>query len=287
MELVGPRAVSQFDYCLARARQEAARFTISMDELVNVSGPRPHSGIERRERRREAWSLLRLFCHIAVIGRRRAYAPKKGEPDMLVTWGPLITFLEVADIAGQFALDGRQPPREVTLAAGPWLGRLTAEHPEALPAFGDALRWGVCPIRGTTPGRRQSAGQWRSAHASTPRSKGAAIPVASCSTTGSRATLRRPPGGPQPGSCRRPLGGDGCPAQRLGLIGGDADDYQEVGPAPWKRPPGWPTGKPFHCQGWQEAWLEQKLIIRPGVDGKRLLGEVRAKAAKARKRRRA
>lgn len=249
------------------------------------AGRAPCTQAERGQRRREAWELLRLFTHIAVAGRRRAYRPTKGEPDILATWGPLIALIEVADGEGQLALDGSRPPREATLVAGPWLERITKEHPEFLPDFGNAL------VLGRLPDKPRHVWAKGIGWALTQRIRVNAARQGSMRYFTRRELLDYL--NPEPhyaeilasNKPRRAVAlWDAAIAllKEHGVIG----SYNEIGPAPWKRAaerPGRTGSKP---QGWQEAWLDQKLDIRPGVNGEHLLSEVRAKATEARKARR-
>lgn len=300
-EGAGPRTAYLLNYTLARASKEPGRVPMPIDELVSVSGPRPRSEADRRKRRREAWEALRLFAHIGVYGRRKAYRPRKGEPDMLATVGPLIAFLEVADKEGQLSLDGSEPPREVTYAAGPWLERMTAADPSLLPYFGDVLALA-----------RQSDAQpryvWMKALAWTLNQRwrqGAKLATekrqgydkdgnAKPTKLQTRDFTRRDLLdylNPAPHYADLLAGSDPRRAVDLwneaiallrqeGIIGAASADYVEHGPAPWRKPKEWPSGKPFKPQGWQEAWIAQKLTIRPGPVGQAALRDVKTALAK-------
>ena len=302
MELGGPRTLHRFNYCLARARQEPGGFTVTPDELVNVSGPPPRSAHEAEQRKREAWEDLRLFCHIFVAGRRPSYPAKKGEPDILATWGPLLAFLEVADTQGQLALDGSVPPREATLAAGPWLARVVNERPaDYMPYFANVLTLARLPdtqpryawLKAVAWALNQ---RWRT------NAKGATEKRQGMDDNGNERPSKLQTRdftrrelldylNPEPHYADILAGSDPRRAIRLwdeaiallrqhGVIGTGRGDYKEHGPAPWRQPKDWPKGKPFKPQGWQEAWLDQKITIRPGAEGQSIIEGAHTSAKK-------
>lgn len=306
MDVAGPRGLLLFNYCLARAREEPAGFTASMDELVGASGPPARGKHAGEERRREAWETLRLFTHIAVAGRRWASAPKRGQPDILATWGPLIAFLEVADNLGQLSPDGSAPPREVTLTAGPWLARVAHENPRLLPHSAD-----VRPIAGLPDTQPRYVWLKAIGWALSQRWRVSATRSGEKRHSMDRAGNEQPTKvqtsdftrgelldylNPEPHYAdilasthpQRAIGfWDDAVAllRQHGIIGAGPSDYREHGPAPWRKPKDWPKDKPFKPQGWQEAWLSQRLTIRPGRAAYGLPGDAKMSAAKARQRR--
>jgi hypothetical protein len=301
----GVRSVLAFNYVLARAVEKPGGYTLPIDELVLASGPRPRSEAERKQRRREVWHDLRTFAHVGVFGRRRAYAPKKGESDILATFGPLIAFLEVADTPGQLALDGSEPPREVTLQAGPWLARIVQDDPSLLPFFVDTRAIAQLPDEQPHYAWAKAIG-WAlnhrlrvSAQNATERRQGEdANGKPKPPKLETRPFTRRElldylnPGpryadilaGPHPKRAVRLWDDAIALLKQQGVIGTGRGDYVEHGPAPWRKPKDWPKGKLFKPQGWQAAWLEQKLTIRPGPNGQELLRDLRRRSAKGLKR---
>lgn len=297
-QVAGPRTAHLYNYTLVRAREELDGYTVSIDELVNASGPRPRSGRERDVARREVWDALRLLAHVAVYGRRKAYAPKKGEPDILATRGPLVAFLEVADNE-QLSLDGSNPPREVTLIAGPWLARLAAENPAALPYATDDRTRATLP--GAQPRHAWADGVgWAYVHLSRIDAKNANERGQGVDEDGQEKPtkmqvrdftrrelldyLNPEPhyadilAGPHPlravklwDDMRRLL-------QQRGVWGSGRGDYVEHGPAPWHKPKDWPKGKLYNPKGWGDGWLDERLTIRPGPQGQDVVRTMKAKA---------
>jgi len=310
-QLAGPRTAHLFNYAVARGRAAPEGFTVAVDELVNATGPRPRNRREAAERRAEVWAGLRLFGHVAVYGRRKAYAPKKGEPDTLFTRGPLLAFTEVA-ANEQLSLDGATPPREVTLTAGPWLARLVAENPSALPYFTDDRAAAQLPS-----GKGEQAWREAIAWALGQRWRVNAEDAKTVRQGKNADGTDKPPKLQTRDFTRRELL-DYCPPEppyadvlasthprravalwdtaivllrqrdkdgNEGVIGAGRGDYVEHGPKPWREPPkGWPKGKPYRPQArqWEDAWLSQKLTIRPGPAGQAVLRDVKAKATAAR-----
>jgi hypothetical protein len=289
-----------FNYTVARASEKAGRVTLSVDELVDVSGPRPRSEAAHRQRRREVWEGLRLFAHIAVHGRRESYA-NAGE--MLRTTGPLVAFTERAD-EGQLSLDGSEPPREVTYVAGPWLERLAAADPGLLPYFRDVLALArQSDKRASYVWKNAVAwalGQRLRVNAKDAKEKRQGMDAAGkgkLSKLQARDFTRRELLdylNPEPHYAEVLAGAHPLRAvalwdtvvgllrqEQAGIIGAAAGDYVEHGPAPWRKPKDWPKGKPFKPQGWGDAWLDEPLTMRPGPAGQAAMQDVKTRAAKA------
>jgi hypothetical protein len=297
----GQRTAYLLNYTLARAAEKQGSVTMSIDELVSVSGPRPRSEAERTERSREAWYVMCLFAHIAVHGRRKSY---ENAGEMLRTAGPLVALTERAD-EGQLSLDGSDPPREFTYAAGPWFERLAAEDPSLLPFFGDVLALAQQPDRQPRHVWKNAVAwalgqRWRqNAKNAKERQQGmAADGTDKPSKLQTRDFTRRELldylnpephyadviAGDKPGRAVRLWADAIALLRQQGIIGAAASDYVEHGPAPWRKPKDWPKGKLFKPQGWADAWLDEPLTIRPGPAGQAALQDVKASAAKARKR---
>jgi hypothetical protein len=292
----GQRTAYLLNYALAlAASNEPGHVTVSIDELVGVSGPRPRSEGERLQRRRETWEGLRLFAHIAVYGRRVSY---ENAGEMLRTAGPLIAFTERAD-EGQLSLDGAEPPREITYVAGPWLERLATADPGLLPYFGDVLALAQQSDRRASyvweKAIAWALGQRLRVNAKDAKESRQGMDkdgAAKASKLQTRDFTRRDLldylnpephyadvlASPHPHRAVTYWDDAVALLKQHGVVGSGRGDYVEHGPAPWRKPKDWPKGKPFKPQGWQDAWLEQKFTIRPGPAGQALLQDVKASA---------
>ena len=296
----GQRTAYLFNYTVARASEKPGAVTVSVDELVDVSGPPARTEAARLQRRREAWECLRLFAHIAVHGRRESYA-NAGE--ILRTAGPLFAFTERAD-EGQLSLDGSEPPREVTYVAGPWLERLAAADPGLLPYFGDVLALARQSDRqpryiwqkaiAWALGQRlrvnaKNARERRQGMDANGQDKPTKLQTRDFTRRELLDYLNPEPHYADVLASAHPLRAVGYwdDAVRLlrqqGIIGAAESDYVEHGPAPWRKPKDWPKGKPYKPQGWGDAWLDEPLTIRPGPAGQVALQDVKASADKSRK----
>ena len=253
--------------------------TVAIDELVNASGPRPHSEAEHQQRRHRVWDALGLFAHIGVFGRRPGY---ENVGEKLRTFGPLIAFTERAD-EEQLTLDGSEPPAEVSYVAGPWLERQVAADPALLPYFWDVLA--MARVSNEQPRYRwMHAIDWALGHR-------ARLGAAHTPHTFRRRDLLdyldpEPRyadilAGNNPGQAIHLWNDAISLLKQNGRIGRGKGDYVEHGPAPWKKPANWPKGKPFKPQGWQEAWLSQRLTIRVVPEEQAALETVKASAQKA------
>jgi hypothetical protein len=304
VDIAGPRAPLLWNYLLQRAREEPARFTVVIDDLVNATGPQADSRQERLERRQEAWDTVRIFLRLAVIGRRPAYRPKKGEPDTVQTFGPMLAFLEAGEDPGQLALFGSTPPREVTLTAGPWFERMAVQHPDWLPYFGDTRQLAQRPDA-RAPYTWVSGIEWAlnvrwRQSASRSQRKRQGIDFATGQEKDAKIqtrdfTRRELLDYRNPDPHYREILDSDHPRRAVALwkksiaalieadiIGPALSDYVPHGPEPWEQPKDWPKRQPFKPQGWQNAWLDQKITIRPGKKGQAALREIVAKAHAAR-----
>ena len=69
-----------------------------------------------------------------------------------------------------------------------------------------------------------------------------------------------------------------------GVIGAGARRLRRARAGTVEQPKDWPKGKPFKPQGWQDAWLNQKITIRPGPRARPRSEEIKAQGGRRRAR---
>lgn len=118
---------------------------VAIDDLVSRIGMDPRSRRERVECRRRVWRWLGLFESLYIIGARHG---KYRDPDTreLLDLTTRDVFIRITgeDFAGQLSMDHGEPPLRVHLATGPFLNRFRGDR-RILSDFGDVLRLSAIP----------------------------------------------------------------------------------------------------------------------------------------------
>jgi hypothetical protein len=237
--------------------------TVTLDELVSAIGWQPRSVEQRQTMRQKIWRWLLLFGSLHVIGQRAwVYRDRRSGKEMRITSeDALFTVTGTLSDAGPPG-SGTAAPIEVTFTAGPWIRRWR-QHPDVASYFGDLRRCAAIPAGRTSGAWAQAVGlalnqRWRerSAHAFVVRDLNGSVVDAQFQHFTRRDLLGlftcQPSveeilAGHDPGRARAYWDQAIELLQTHGVIG----SYREVTPLPAQR------------QGWQRAWLEQPLDIRP------------------------
>lgn len=159
-------AVLLMHVALGMALQQPGHVPVAVDDLIRAIGWVPRREAERAEMRRKIWRWLLLFDAMLVIGRRpgRWRDPHtKADLDLL----SVDALLRVTGqrLPAQPALDASAPPLEVSLVAGPWLDRFRGNR-EVLSDFGEIRRIAAIPAGRPAGAWAQSIGlalqqRWR------------------------------------------------------------------------------------------------------------------------------
>jgi hypothetical protein len=259
------------------------RVTVALDDLIRLSGLEPRSTVERQQERRRIWRWLLMLESMWVIGARpgRWRDPRTRQVINLTSQDPLLRIMGSRP-ADQQALDGSDPPIEVTFAAGEWLEQHRGNR-QVLADYGDILKIARIPAGKPAGAWAQSIGlalnqRWRErAHDAQVTHPGEENRLTVRFAAFTRADLldlfRADP------YFRDVLNGDHPKRAQLywnqaiqilkqdELIG----HYYEREPRPAKR------------QGWQDAWLTQPLDIRPTDEGRYAAAEIATKTATAKR----
>lgn len=259
---------------------ETPQITISLDTLMGAIGWHPKGIKERAEMRRQAWRWLLLFNSLSVVGQRPGvYKDRSTGRKIEVT--SVDVFLRVSGYrqALQTSIDGSEPPLEVSLVAGPWIDRYRGNG-QVLTTFADVRRIAAIPAGRPSGSWAQAAGMalqqvWRE------RATEATVEHSEqgLSVCFPRALTRRQLLGmfrcePPPATILE--GND--PTRARGYWAGALYQLQKAGVVSCcTETAALPKGR----SGWQEAWLDQPLDVRPGPDGARLVAEISQAAASA------
>lgn len=132
---------------------ESTQVTVPIDTLISGIGWTPRSTTERTRMRQTIWRWLLVFDSLTVIGKRPGQYrdPKTKEIIDLRSVDALIRITGHREPV-QPALDGSAPPLEVTFVAGPWLDQHRGNS-QVLFYFGEIRRLAKLPAG-------QAAGAW-------------------------------------------------------------------------------------------------------------------------------
>jgi hypothetical protein len=282
----GTDSVFVFYELLSMAATSSGQATVALDDLITVTWDRPRSTAERLERRRTVWRWLALFENTYVIGARRGTYTQRDSKKAVDTVSADPLFRVVGreyPVNSQLELDMSEPPLEVHIVPGRWLENFRGNR-RMLSNFGDIRKIGAIP-----PGK--PSGEWArciglalnqrwremSSYAAVDR-KGpdGKICVTYPETFTRRELLSFFP--PKRTSLEEVLSGSNPKraveywdeAVRLLKRAGVVGHYEEAAKLPNRR------------QGWQEAWLDQPLDIRPTREAEEATAEIAASAASAR-----
>jgi hypothetical protein len=255
---------------IERAERNRLYVTAAIDDLIGAIGWKPRSTLERETMRRRVWRWLAMFDAAQVIGRRpgKYRDPDSKEVIDLTSIDALIRITGQRKPA-QLAFDASVPPIEVTYAAGPWIEKWRGNR-QILTYFAvDVRKLAAIPAGKPSGAWAQAIGlalhqRWRERsayseihHVGEDRSL-----TVNFGTFTRRELLDLFP--PDP-SVDEVLNGPNPryakdywhDAIQLLKYKGIVSYYKEFGALPDKR------------QGWQQAWLDQKIDIRPSEEGKR------------------
>jgi hypothetical protein len=279
-------AVLLLHVVLALVLERPEPATVTLDDLIRLVGWQPRGAAARAGMRRTLWRWLLLFHSMPVIGKRRGQYrdPLTKQSLDLAILDPLL-HVSPTRFPPQHALDDSEPPLEVSLKAGPWLERFRGNR-QVLSDFGDVRRIAAIPAGKPAGAWAQAVGlalqqRWRE--------RASRATVARAGDDG-HATVRL-----DPAFTRRDL---------LGLFR-CAPDVEEIlrGKNPSRARQYWRETiallrearivgfyreretLPLPRQGWQQAWLDQPLDIRPAADGSQAAAAIAGSADRARKRR--
>jgi hypothetical protein len=259
---------------LERAEKNRLYVTVAVDDLLGAIGWKPRSAVERETMRHKVWRWMALFDAAQVVGQRPG---KYRDPDTkqeidLQSVDSLIRITGQRKPA-QLAFDNSVPPLEVTYAAGPWVEKWRGNR-VILSYFGDVRRLAAIPAGKPSGAWAQAVGlalhqKWRERSA---RAEVAHVGADKALTVRFGTFTRRELldfclpdpsvddvlGGPNPRYAKDYWRDAIALLKQKGVI----SHYQEIGTLPDKR------------QGWQDAWLDQRLDVRPTEEGKQAAAEI-------------
>lgn len=263
---------------LERAEKNRLYVTVAVDDLITAIGWKPRSALERDRRRRQVWRWLAILDSCQVVGRRPG---KYRDPDTrqeidLTSLDALIRITGQRKPA-QLAFDASVPPLEVTYAAGPWIEQWRGKR-HILTYFGNVRKLAAIPAGKPSGAWAQAVGlalfqRWRerSAYAQVAHVGDDKHLTVRMGTFTRRELLDTFP--PQP-TADEVLRGDH--PQRAREYWRDAITllkqqqvigfYKEIGRFEDKR------------KGWQGAWLDQELDVRPTEEGQTAAAEIAQRA---------
>ena len=262
---------------------QSPHVTVSLDEFIREIGWEPRSSAQRQEMQRRIWLWLTYFDGMKVIGRRpgRYRDPHSGRELDLTSVDALlrITGTRMPTTA---ALDGAEVPVEVTLTAGPWLDQYRGNR-QVLSDFGNIRHLASIPAGKPSGAWAQSVGlalyqRWRERAT---RTEVAYVGEDNHPTVRGQHFTRRDLLGlfrcdpyvedvldsDHPGRARQYWDDAIQELKIVGMIG----YYKEAEPLKKGR------------KGWQEAWLDQPLDIRPAREEARAIEEISRTAVKKRR----
>lgn len=263
-------------------------FTVKIDDLIKMIGWDMTARLNKEKRnqcRRQVWQWLLMFTDLYIIGARPGIYrdPDTKEKEDLTSNDPFI-MIAGRKMRAQMTLDGSDTPREITIAPGAWIERFRGKR-YILPDFGNVLLLAGIPADKPSGAWAQAIGmtlnqKWRSASSR-----------AELSHAGeeNKLTVKYPP------FTRRELLETIPPRPEFDvhtILNGPnpkrAQEYWKKAISILKR-----RGQIGHCversripttrTGWKEAWLDQKLDIRPKEEGLQATAEIHKKAKEARR----
>jgi len=264
---------------LERAEKNRLYVTVQTDDLIKAIGWEPRSTLERERMRQRVWRWMAMFDAARVIGKRPGtyLDPITKKVIDLTSIAALIRIMDEGKPT-QLAFDNSAPPLEITYAAGPWIEQWRGNR-QILTYFAVDIRRLAGIAAGKPSGAwAQSIGlalhqKWRERSA---RAEVRHVGENKSLTVDFGSFTRRalldlfPPDpslddvlrGPNPQRAREHW------EDAIGILKRDAiiSYYRARDTLPEKR------------QGWQRAWLEQKIDIRPTDEGKEAAAEIATRA---------
>ena len=256
--------------------------TISLDDLIRLIGWQTRSAKQREEQRAAIWRRLRLLDGLTIHGARPGeYAdPDNPKRKTRVTSQDALFRITGKRLPEQGSFDPEQVPLEVTFVAGPLINAFRG-HSDVLTFFGDFM-----PLAGIPGG--QVGGAWARAIGAalhqrwregakdvvvtTPGEDNALCVKWRSFTRAELFALFEPQPTPasilegnDPGRARTHWQQAIKRLELAGVIG----YYKEQGTAAASR------------KGWQDAWLSQRLDIRPGPKWQVQAAQIAGAAGKA------
>ena len=269
---------------LERAERNSLYVTVKTDDLITAIGWKPRSTVERETMRQRVWRWLAMFDAARVIGRRvGTYRDQDTKKEVL----DLASIAALIKVMGQrkpaqFAFDDSAPPVEVTYAAGPWIEQWRGDH-RILTYFGDVRHLASIPAGKPSGAWAQAIGlalnqQWRerSSYAQVKHVGEDKALTVDFGTFTRRDLLDLFP--PEPGlddvlSGEHPQRAREYWQDAIGILKRDViiSYYKEHDTVPGSR------------KGWQRAWLNQPLDIRPSEEGKQAAAEIATRSQVSRR----
>lgn len=289
-------ALVAYEICLSWAIQEY-QVTTSLDSIIDAIGwstDARRSSEKRQELRAKVWRWMLLFDSLAVIGVRKGTwrEPRDGDkkrdkvdPDKLYSRDALLKIIGTR-ATEQGTFDNSAPPKEITFVAGPWVNQWRGNR-EILSSFGNTRTIASIP-RGKPSGAWAACigfalnQKWREQATKTPlvrKTKGDSKVITQKFRPFTRRILLgqlwRSDVDPEeilksvnPERAKEYWDAAIKILKKSGIIG----IYQEDAPLTV-------TG-----YGWQDAWLDQPLDIRPTGDNWKDAITINKSATAARKR---
>lgn len=264
-------------------------FTVKIDDLIKMIGWDMTARLNKEKRnqcRRQVWQWLLMCADLIIIGARPGTYrdPDTKEKEDLTSNDPFI-MIAGKKMPKQMTFDGSETPREITIAPGEWIDRFRGKR-HILPDFGNVLLLAGIPADKPSGAWAQAIGmtlnqKWREASA-------ARVELSHAGEE-NKLTVRYPP------FTRRELLETIPPRPEFDvrtILNGPnpkrAQEYWKKAISILKR-----RGQIGHCversripttrTGWKEAWLDQKLDIRPKEEGLQATAEIHKKAKEARR----
>ena len=292
-------ALVTYFVCLSWAIEEY-QVTTSLDSIIEAIGRGTDARRTAKTRevlRTKVWRWMLLFDSLAVFGMRPGIwrepqgrdsdkAREKIDPDKLVSRDALLKIIGTRD-AEQGTFDNSAPPKEITFVAGPWVNQFRGNR-EILSELGDVRTIAQIP-RGKPSGAWAACigfalqQKWREKAAKAPEGKGkkkdgTQVPTQTFPPFTRRILLTqlwRSEFDPEeilksehPERAKEYWEAAIKELKKRGVIGYCA----EIEPLP------------IMAYGWQNAWLDQPLDIRPTGDNLKDTITIHEKASAARKR---
>lgn len=273
---------------------QEGQVTIAMDELIRALGrgdEARRSGEHRARVEREIWRAVLIFDALAVVGAPigNYKARDKKEVIDVTLSGTEAVIKIIAVVPGQVSSDGSAPPAFFSYVCGPWIAKMRGNQ-QVLTVFGDVMRLARIPAGKIGPAWAKSIGlnlnqRWRDwGHEARLTHAGEMNrATAQFAKDFTRRDLllgdnlfRANPDAQDMLLSKNPQRAKEYWDLAIAILkekdGADLIGYyQEIAPAPTA------------VKGWQDAWLDQPLDIRPTRIGMRNVAELSQALKRARR----